>query len=124
MFVAGFPVGLVGVVALLAAGLLRAGRDRSRIVALELFGVIALTMVFVAAALPFASNIGAIKDAWLKSLMLLSWVSFGSVMVTKLVCIAAAMIRRRERMQFSLLGLLALMVGCGALVMYWHLWRS
>jgi len=124
MFVAGFPVGLVGVVALLAAGLLRAGRDRSRIVALELFGVIALTMVFVAAALPFATNIGAIKDAWLLWLMLLSWVLFGLVMVAKLVCMAAAMIRRRERMQFSLLGLLALMIGCGALAMYWRLWRS
>ena len=70
MFVAGFPVGLVGVFALLAAGLLRGGRDRSRIVPLELFGVIALTMMFVAAALPYATNIGAISDARLKSLML------------------------------------------------------
>jgi hypothetical protein len=124
MFVAGFPVGLVGVVALLAAGLLRAGRDRSRIVALELFGVIALTMVFVAAALPFAMSIAAINDAWLMRLMLLSWALFGSVMATKLVCIAVAMIRRRERMQFSVLGLLAFTIGCGALAMYWRLWRS
>ena len=91
---------------------------------MELFGVVALTMMFVAAALPYATSIGAISDAWLKSLMLFSWVLFGSVMVAKLVCIIASMIRRRERLQFSLLGLLALMIGCGALVMYWRLWRS
>ena len=124
MFVAGFPVGMVGVLALLAAGMFRGGRERNRVVALELFGVVALMTVYVAAALPFAMNLGEIKSDWVKWLMLGSWALFGTATAGKLVLIATGLIRRRERMRFTVLDVLAFTVGCGALLMYWRFWRS
>ena len=81
-------------------------------------------MVFVAAALPFATNVGAIKNRSVFWLTPTSWGLFGVTMAAKLACVAAGTIRRRERMQFSILGLLAFVVGCGVLAMYWRFWRS
>jgi len=80
-------------------------------------------MVFVAAALPVARSIGGLRDPWITWLTLLSWFLFGLAMVTKLAFMAAGMIRRRERMQISLLGMLGFVAGCGALAMYWRVWQ-
>ena len=122
MFIAGFPVGIVGVGALLATGLLRAGPDRRRLLPLELFGVLALMLLFVAGALPIARNIMHVRPIWVGVLVHVSWLLFSLTIGAKLAWLAAGLIRRRERAQFSLLGILAFVAGCGALLMYWREW--
>lgn len=122
MFVAGFPVGLVGVAALFAAGLLRGSHDRQRVVGLELFGIAALAMLQIAAALPFAQQVNGIHPDLIR--WVLAWTLFGTLIGAKLILIAFGLVRRSERLQFTLLGLLAFTLGCGALLMYWRAWQS
>ncbi len=130
MFVAGFPIGLVGVIALIAVGLLRTGRDRSQLFLLELFGIVALSMLFTSAALPYMEAMWrapsqALRgyDSWIAWLLLLSWFSFGLTAAGKVACIAAGLISRERRAKVSLTAVAAFIVGCGCLAVYWRAWQ-